>query len=960
MSTQTEEQSSKFFIFGNGAKGDKGGGREIFPKGYPKKQGKATVSDDVGTFMMVNGENSKPARYLEGKRTWIPIDVSDPSKFRNINKEPTYNQILIMFAEIHYGGKWNPETHQIEVTPETRKYQQPERLGFSQYLSKFEGMEETQNYIDKHPDKARIDIDPKTQLATKFGVAGFGREMYDRYKRVVLAYENPNKDSKYKKIVGKGLSKEELEELRKKAKRTFEAQEVVSMSAQAKWKENFYAQPYIQKWFEKMKATKETASSPRSYIARVFLLTNYLNPKRFMDLTVGSYNLPEDVRVDKLKRIVAIWKHWNLHFETDEEFYKTGWIDKKYSETEELHFPENIWKGLEGFNEREKKTGLKRKYDGKKKAEGARKTASDALVAFVMYAPTIDGVSGKWKPDDQPPKTMLSRKVKDPAYKEHGQKIDDADVVKALKFLETGKVHHWEQKKVNGKKVFRQLEKMNVKTQEIEDEFEPVRELIPNETQKQHYNPALNEYQVFGSPYGKTKPASMLFRLSILCGWRKTEALTTPTRSITDVSLTEYADFEDDHKPSGLTIDRKTGLLQIHFLTRKTKKRGAEGAYFTAVIPPFSTKVMDSRDTIAMVCEKAGLGRWVNTDYYNYKDVKHEDKETKKITTYYVETPNDKWFPQIVPFTSEEKEKMFPPVNDLTGKRLTTVKTRTETIKNKLGIPSEWLIGENGQFYRQTATAPSGNEIPTYDLPDGTGKFGLDVKSEEPMVRAYLNFPLMECYAVMDGSTVDTLTDSAVEDQAKEDFAYYEDHPSDTAGKDFKVFQMVKGWSQVCDLGCGTDKGQKATKSYSRFQMNQDNEKYITEDQDYWLEHSIHSLRHLFAQLWLRKSKWNFGVVASRGHWETLDTLKKHYGGIDKTTLGDQMTEVFSSDQDGENKMDQAIDRSIAMRNAQYSQEVAKVQTKQEPTPEGVTSQKEEKEDEEILKKKLEEKVEDV
>ena len=72
------------------------------------------------------------------------------------------------------------------------------------------------------------------------------------------------------------------------------------------------------------------------------------------------------------------------------------------------------------------------------------------------------------------------------------------------------------------------------------------------------------------------------------------------------------------------------------------------------------------------------------------------------------------------------------------------------------------------------------------------------------------------------------------------------------------------------------------------------------------------------------------------------------------------MTEVFSSDQDGENKMDQAIDRSIAMRNAQYSQEVAKVQTKQEPTPEGVTSQKEEKEDEEILKKKLEEKVEDV
>ena len=428
----------------------------------------------------------------------------------------------------------------------------------------------------------------------------------------------------------------------------------------------------------------------------------------------------------------------------------------------------------------------------------------------------------------------------------------------------------------------------------------------------------------------------MIFRLSILCGWRKAEALTTPTRTIEKASLNKLADFESDKKPSGLTINRKNGLLQIHFLTRKTKKRGAEGAYFTAVIPPFSTKVMDSRDTIAMVCEKAGLGRWVNTDYYKYTDYEKDGK------TYHVEEENEKWIPQIIPFTSEEKAKLFP---------AHTVKTRTETIKNKEGIPSEWLVGENGQFYRQTTTAPSGNDIPTYDLPDGTGKFGLDTREEESMGRAYLNFPLMECYAVMDGTSVSTLTDTAVEDQAKEDFAYYEDHPSDTAGKDFKVFQMVKGWSQVCDLGCGTDAGQKATKSYSKYQMNQDNEKYKTEDQDYWLERSIHSLRHLFAQLWLRKSKWNFGVVASRGHWETLDTLKKHYGGIDTETLGDQMIEVFSSDQDGENKMDQAVNRSIAVRSAEYSQEVAKSQKEQEVISD-VTMPEEEK--------KLEEKVEDV
>ena len=930
MSKQTEEQSSKFFIFGNGKDGDKGGGREVFPVGLSKGK-TASLNAKKGTFMMANGEDSKPARYVEDKRTWIPIDVSNPSKPNNVNKEGTYNQTLIMFAEIFYGGKWNTETHQIEVTPETQKYRQNKPLGFSQYLSKFAGLEHYPTVIAKHPEKARIKIDPNTGLAEKFGVAGFGEDMYGRYSKVVKAYNEPTDPKKNKKLVGKGLTKAELDELHKKAKKTYEAQEVASMSAQAKWRENFYDDPYIEKWFDNMKKGKETSKSPRSYIARVFLLTGYLTPTRFKDLTIGSYKLPEDERVDKLKRIVAIWKHWNLYFDTPKKFYETGWIDPKYSETEKLHFPDNIWEGLAEFNEREKKTGLERKYDGKQKADGARKSASDALVAFVMYAP-----EGKWKPDDQPPKTMLSRKIADPAYKEHGQKIDDADVVKGLKFLETGLEHHWDQKKHNGKPVFRRLQKMNVKTQVLEDEFEPVNELVANENQTQHYNPALNEYEVFGSPYGKTKPASMIFRLSILCGWRKAEALTTPTRTIEKASLNKLADFESDKKPSGLTINRKNGLLQIHFLTRKTKKRGAEGAYFTAVIPPFSTKVMDSRDTIAMVCEKAGLGRWVNTDYYKYTDYEKDGK------TYHVEEENEKWIPQIIPFTSEEKAKLFP---------AHTVKTRTETIKNKEGIPSEWLVGENGQFYRQTTTAPSGNEIPTYDLPDGTGKFGLDTREEESMVRAYLNFPLMECYAVMDGTSVSTFTDTAVEDQAKEDFAYYEDHPSDTAGKDFKVFQMVKGWSQVCDLGCGTDAGQKATKSYSKYQMNQDNEKYKTEDQDYWLERSIHSLRHLFAQLWLRKSKWNFGVVASRGHWETLDTLKKHYGGIDTETLGDQMIEVFSSDQDGENKMDQAVNRSIAVRSAEYSQEVAKSQKEQEVISD-VTMPEEEK--------KLEEKVEDV
>ena len=845
--------------------------------------------------------------------------------------------VSIQREPIFYGGKWNTTTHQIEVTPETKKHQYNKPLGFSQYLSKFKGLEQFQNVIDKHPEKARIKIDPETGLAEKFGVSGFAEDMYGRYLKVVKAYNEPQPDT-YPKLVGKGLTEAEIEALHKKAKKTWGAQEVETMTSEALWRDKFYDEPYIQQWYENMKKSKETAKNPMTYIARVFLLTNNLKPSSFKELTVGAVNLPEDERVDKLKRIVAIWYRWNLFFETDEDFYKEGWIDPKYRETEELHFPDNIWEGLAEFPEREKKSGLKRKFDGKKAADGARLSAANALVAFVMYAP-----EGKWKPDDQPPKTILSRKIADPAFKEHGQKIDDADVVKGLKFLETGLEHHWSQKKESGKYEFRRHQKMNEKTQQLEDEFEKVMELIPNKEQISHHNPSLAEYEIYGSPYGKTKPASLLFRLSILCGWRKAEALTCPTRPVTDASLSKLANFESDKKPSGLEINRKDGLLQINILTRKTKKRGAEGAYFTVIIPPFSTKVMDSRETIGMVCEKAGLGKWINEDYYIYKDVKDATGKT-----YRIEEDNPDWFPQIVPFNSEELKKLFP---------VRTFKTQSETIKTKLGIPAEVLIGEDGQFYRTTSKSKNGTTIPSYDLADGTGKFGLDKVEQEGMVRAYLNFPLMEAYSVMEGTTVTKLEDSVVENQAKDDYQYYQEHPADKTGKAFKVFQMKDGWSQVCDLGCGSDKGKRASKTYSRYQMNQDNEKYKSEDQDYWLEHSIHSLRHLFAQLWLRKSKWNFGVVASRGHWETLDTLKKHYGGIDRKTLGNQMTEVFSSDQDGENKMDQAIDREVAVRNQQYSQEIAKSQKKQEVIPD---VEMPEKEMEQKEKKKLEEKVEDV
>jgi len=46
----------------------------------------------------------------------------------------------------------------------------------------------------------------------------------------------------------------------------------------------------------------------------------------------------------------------------------------------------------------------------------------------------------------------------------------------------------------------------------------------------------------------------------------------------------------------------------------------------------------------------------------------------------------------------------------------------------------------------------------------------------------------------------------------------------------------------------------------------------------YFFEHAMHSLRHIGAHYWLRKTDYNYGFVAVIGGWHTIDELKKSYG----------------------------------------------------------------------------------
>ena len=47
---------------------------------------------------------------------------------------------------------------------------------------------------------------------------------------------------------------------------------------------------------------------------------------------------------------------------------------------------------------------------------------------------------------------------------------------------------------------------------------------------------------------------------------------------------------------------------------------------------------------------------------------------------------------------------------------------------------------------------------------------------------------------------------------------------------------------------------------------------------EYFTKKPSHSLRHIAAQDWLRRSKFDYGFVAKLGGWNTLDELKASYG----------------------------------------------------------------------------------
>jgi len=254
-------------------------------------------------------------------------------------------------------------------------------------------------------------------------------------------------------------------------------------------------------------------------------------------------------------------------------------------------------------------------------------------------------------------------------------------------------------------------------------------------------------------------------------------------------------------------------------------------------------------------------------------------------------------------------------------------------------------LGEDGQFLKKIFVDKDGHEMDGFDAPTGTDLQKLEKKE---MIRAYLDFPLMEAYAQMEGTTVDYASSTQILKKAIKDREVSIEHSTKNPPK---VFHLKNNWSDISyDPKKPTEKLPQGT--FSKERMDQDTFRYVTEEEDWWLTRTIHSIRHIFAQLWLSKSKWNFGIVADRGHWETLDTLKKHYGDVPKTVQAGFMVQVFSTtggskEENYKTELNTGISGKIAKSGV--ATKIAEVQIKEsEEEAEGVVVVSEAKLEEEV------------
>ena len=446
-----------------------------------------------------------------------------------------------------------------------------------------------------------------------------------------------------------------------------------------------------------------------------------------------------------------------------------------------------------------------------------------------------------------------------------GQHLSNKDIKFAMEFLETG---------VIPAEKYAELKRLNpLDYPDEEDKME------------NHYNTTVNLYKQWGLPYGRYAPANMFFRLAMSgTAWRRTEGLTATTEYAETKKALISKKWKGGHmgihfgyKNEGVDKDGfdmpATYALTIKFFTRKTIKWGSPD--HATGIPAFSSSLVNTKETINLVLEKAGIGH-INIRYQkNGKfDVKFQPATKELLNKWHKETKYHKW--------SGQKE------------------TPELTVDLKEGHePVITLIGYPNQFF------------PVGEIANADQQKKDKIHMIENNIKFYLEYPLREMFSIMTGAGITRRKDADILSIArkKRDWKILT-KPKEPAPA---VFTPNKyGWSTIATKhGCaGCKPGKEVPIGYNDNQkMIQDVLKYkFEEDDEYWIKHSIHSSRHIFAQTWLRQFNWDYSMVADMGHWDVVSTLKDNYGNPPDHILTEKVALGFAKDfTDDENPTDEEM-----------------------------------------------------
>jgi len=859
MSDPTEEDSSNSFSLEYGNYNatnenikldDEDYQKKLFGKEFwvhPNKQAKSVKHRNW--FVAPNEQKFGKQGYVDNPHAKVPKKVGELSS--GYKEAETYMEQLIAFGEIWFGARYDLETNKFDIAVGRKAY-------------------------NSFPTFSRhIDSYAKSIKEQKKKMRGWSSDNITKLKQIVEAFNAEPSDkpkSAYETRAEKGTG-EDVSELQQ-----------MSLIQ----KKDFYKadDEVVQKFSDYLvKTTKKsdrTTESLINYLYTFLAINGRSEHPTFLTTGLTELYSNDRFKMEKeLNEMLAIYDHFATEYYTPPAFWTEKWESEEPFEEKEYDGMPISFADAKVFlpTQYNKKLQRKRYWDEQEELWGdAGHSATQAVrmaVASFIRAPVVPNSWGLSPQQRGMPFFRAVLKLEEGKTKagELGFEVarNPDEVAIGLKFLETGIIHEFI---IIGTKKGKTLNKT---TGTVEDIDVPIRKLVKAKNPmtgeidviENHYNPSLSIYKMWGVPYGKFAPANMFMRLALSgTGWRKSEGLTAQTKALKDGKTKQL---------SGIFLDIENNL-NLKFMTRKGFKWN--NLTHSSVLPAMSSTMFQNRHTFELIMQKANFGKFKSNDpdSEDYYEVERNLSQAEK------EANN----PELTVLGYHyQKGKAV-----VDKKKILYHRDAGETPITLIGLPNQFLpverlenIGHKEQEYKVDPVTDEEYQDPL------TGK----EKYNDMSLKAFFYFPLKEMYTVMEhtGTKIRTVTEmkKEIEKDRKthlkgidRTLSKKEIEKKERAFKEFKMDEMGFAVGEVWG------KAQRA-------KLKQDMLRYTGVD-SYWRKKPMHAVRHLFAQIWLKQSGWNFGLVADFGHWSILDTLKVNYGDAPDTQMANAMIQLWSETED--------------------------------------------------------------